>query len=96
MIVCSGFEPFATLSASDYYLRNWDVEAISQIDANATPLSVRSRRIALTNPFSRRPRLASSTAVGKAKVSLCASCGEDRPRMRDELRQFPEILGGGG
>jgi hypothetical protein len=32
----------------------------------------------------------------KAQLSLFASCGEDRRLMRDELRQFPEILGGGG
>ena len=29
-------------------------------------------------------------------MGLCASCGEDRRRKGDELRQFPEILGGGG
>jgi hypothetical protein len=40
--------------------------------------------------------LASSTTVGEAKVSLCALCGVDRRRMRDELREFPKILGGGG
>ena len=32
----------------------------------------------------------------KAQLSLFASCGEDRRRMRDELRQLPQILGGGG
>ena len=32
----------------------------------------------------------------KAQVSLFVSGGEDRRRMRNELRQFPEILGGGG
>ena len=29
-------------------------------------------------------------------MGACALCGEDRRLMRDELRQFPEILGGGG
>ena len=32
----------------------------------------------------------------RGKLSLSASCGEDRRRKGDELRQFPQILGGGG
>ena len=32
----------------------------------------------------------------RGKLSLSASCGEDWRRERDELRQFPQILGCGG
>jgi hypothetical protein len=34
--------------------------------------------------------------VSEVKLGFFASCGEDRGREGDELRQFPEILGGGG
>src|SRR5271168_2570596 len=42
------------------------------------------------------PRLAPSKSVSEAKLGLCASCGEDGRRKGDELRQFPQVLGGGG
>ena len=57
--------------------------------------NVRSTSISLKNSFSWRQRLVSSAAVCEAKLCLFASGGEDRRRMRNELRQFPEILGGG-
>ena len=34
--------------------------------------------------------------ISEVKLGFFASCGEDRGREGDELRQFPEILGGGG
>jgi hypothetical protein len=42
------------------------------------------------------PALWTCGDISEADFWLCASCGEDRRRERDELRQFPEILGGGG
>jgi hypothetical protein len=42
------------------------------------------------------PALGICGAVGEADSWLFASCGEDRCRGRDELRQFPQVLGGGG
>ena len=33
---------------------------------------------------------------GEAKLGLSALCGEDWRRERNELHQFPQILGGGG
>jgi hypothetical protein len=41
-------------------------------------------------------RLGFWSALSEAESCLCASCGEDRGRERDELRQFPQILGCGG
>jgi hypothetical protein len=35
-------------------------------------------------------------AVTEAKLGLSALCGEDRRRKRDDLRHFPEVLGGDG
>jgi hypothetical protein len=34
--------------------------------------------------------------VADDEVEPRASCGEDWPRYWDQLRQFPQILGGGG
>jgi hypothetical protein len=34
--------------------------------------------------------------LGAGEMRLFASCGEDRGRKRDELHQFPRILGSGG
>jgi hypothetical protein len=42
------------------------------------------------------PALGICSAVSEADSCLFASQGEGRRRMRDELRQFPQILGGGG
>jgi hypothetical protein len=58
--------------------------------------NVANRRISLKNPLLRRPRCVLAAAVSEAKPGLCASCGEDRHRERNELRQFPQILGCGG
>jgi hypothetical protein len=49
----------------------------------------------LKNSFSWRQRLISSAAVCEAKLCLWASRCEDGRWERNELRQFPEILGGG-
>jgi transcriptional regulator with XRE-family HTH domain len=48
------------------------------------------------NRVFRRPRYASAAAVSEAKPGISASRGEDRRRKGDELRHFPEVLGGGG
>ena len=56
---------------------------------------VRFTSISLKNRVFRRPRYASWAAVSE-KPGISASRGEDRRRKGDELRQFPEILGGGG
>ena len=37
-----------------------------------------------------------AAVVSEVKFGRCASGGEDRRREGDELRQFPQILGGGG
>ena len=42
------------------------------------------------------PALWICSAVSEADSCRFASCGEDRRREGDELRQFPQILGGGG
>ena len=52
--------------------------------------------ISLKNRVFRRPRYASAAAVSEAKPGISASRGEDRRRKGDELRHFPEVLGGGG
>jgi hypothetical protein len=52
-------------------------------------------QISLKNPLLRRPRCVSAAAVSAAKLGLTASCGEDRRRKGDELRQFPQVLGSG-
>ena len=57
---------------------------------------VRYARIPLKNSVSWRRLWASGAAVSGAKLRRPASCGEDRLREGDELRQFPQILGGGG
>jgi len=48
----------------------------------------------------KRPSLAFAggrrSAASRAKLGLCALCGEDRRRKGDELCQFPQVLGGGG
>ena len=41
-------------------------------------------------------RFGSAAAFGEAELALCTSGGEDRRREGDELRQFPQVLGGGG
>ena len=53
-------------------------------------------QIPLTNPVCWRRRRPPATAVREAKPGLFASFGEDWGRNGDELRQFPQILGGGG
>ena len=53
-------------------------------------------RISLKNPVFKRRRYASAAAASEAKPGVSASRGEDRCRKGDELRQFPEVLGGGG
>jgi hypothetical protein len=40
-------------------------------------------------------RLAPSKAFSEAKLGLGGSCGEDRRRKGDELRQLSKVLGGG-
>ena len=52
--------------------------------------------ILLKNPLLSRRHLEFWGALSEANCCLWASCGEYRRRMRDELRQFPQILGGGG
>ena len=52
--------------------------------------------ILLKNPLFWRPHLGFVATVSEANCWLSASCGEDRRREGDELRQFPQILGGGG
>ena len=47
-------------------------------------------------PLSWAAALGICGAVSEADSCLFASCGEDRRREGDELRQFPQILGGGG
>jgi hypothetical protein len=37
-----------------------------------------------------------ATAIRADGFEPFASCGEDRRREREELRQFSEVLGGGG
>ena len=59
-------------------------------------LNVRYVLISLKKPLFGRPRRASAAAVRETKLGLCASRGEDGRRKGNELRQFPEILGGGG
>ena len=44
----------------------------------------------------RRPRFVSAAAVSGAKLGLSALCDEDWRWERNELRQFPQILGSGG
>ena len=57
---------------------------------------VRLTSILLKNPLLWQPALWICSAVSEADSCLFASCGEDRRREGDELRQFPQILGGGG
>ena len=72
-------------SASDRLRR-----AFRPIEASkATVRYVRSTSISLKNR-------ASAAAVSEAKPGISASRGEDRRRKGDELRHFPEVLGGGG
>ena len=52
--------------------------------------------ISLKNPLDRRGRIVVATTVRAAEWGRSASCGENRRRKGDELRQFPQILGGGG
>src|SRR5271168_3223309 len=52
-------------------------------------------RIAWKNPARPRGRMVVAAAIGAVEMSPFASCGEDRGRKRDELRQFPQILGCG-
>ena len=42
-----------------------------------------------------RRRQGVAAVISEVKFGRCASRGEDRLRKRDELRQFPKILGGG-
>ena len=51
--------------------------------------------IVLKNPLLGRPQLAVGAAVSEVKSRCAASCGEDWRWKGDELRQFPQILGGG-
>jgi hypothetical protein len=60
------------------------------------PRNGRFTSISLKNPVFRAAAICVSGAVSEAKLGLSASGGEDRRRKGDELRQFPEILGGGG
>ena len=46
-------------------------------------------------PSRSEQRLAPSKSVSEAKLGLFSSCGEEGRRRRDELRQFPQVLGGG-
>jgi hypothetical protein len=77
---------------------NWCVDGHWHREKHfVTPsLNVRYLRISLKNPLLRRPRCVLAAAVSEAKPGLYASCGEDRRRERNELRQFPQILGCGG
>jgi hypothetical protein len=52
--------------------------------------------IALKNPALCRRRRAPAVVAGEVKLSLSGSCGEYGRREWDELRQFPQVLGGGG
>jgi hypothetical protein len=56
----------------------------------------RKGSILLKNSLLWRRRCASATTAVEAKPGLSASCGEDWRREGDELRQLPQILGGGG
>ena len=58
-------------------------------------------QLPLTMDSVEKPRVpvalfAPAAAAGEAKLSCAASCGRIRCRERVELRQFPQILGGGG
>jgi hypothetical protein len=50
----------------------------------------------LKNPLLVRRRCSWFATVSEVKLGFFASCGEDRGREGAELRQFSEILGGGG
>ena len=65
-----------------------------------TAVCARTDRPVSTN-FVEKPSLEAaamcvSGGCQRGKLSLSASCGEDWRRERDELRQFPQILGCGG
>ena len=53
------------------------------------------RRFSLKNSVFWRRRQALAAVVREVKFGRCASSGEGRRRKRDELGQFPQILGGG-
>ena len=65
------------------------------VSFTSTP-AVRFAQIALKNPLGRRERRAVATTVRAAEWGRSASYGEDGRRNGDELRQFPQVLGGGG
>ena len=50
----------------------------------------------LKNSDLERRRQAFVAVGSEVKFGRCASRGEDRLRKGDELRQLPQILGGGG
>lgn len=57
---------------------------------------VRCTSILLKNPLLWRARALDLSGVSEADSCLFALCGEDRRREGDKLRQFSQILGGGG
>ena len=58
--------------------------------------NVRLTSILLKNPLLWRARALDLSGVSEADSCLFALCGEDRRREGDKLRQFSQILGGGG
>jgi hypothetical protein len=54
------------------------------------------RTILLKNPLLWRPHLGLVALSARQIPGLLASCGEDGRREWNELRQFSQILGGGG
>jgi hypothetical protein len=71
------------------------VRFVSTWPFSMSSATVRYLRISLKNPLCRRPRFASAASVSGAKPDLTASRGEDWRWGGNELRQFPQILGGG-
>jgi hypothetical protein len=67
------------------------------VDVERTPaLDALIGRISLKNSVLGWRERVSSAAVSRGKEVRSASCGEDRFREGDDLRQLPQILGCGG
>src|ERR1700722_3247351 len=79
--------------------RVWDrFDALGRSSPN-DPQFARRRRPDSTNcveePLGRRERIAVATRIRAVDFEPFALCGEDRCRKGDQLRQFPQVLGGG-
>jgi hypothetical protein len=80
------------------YARRNGIFAVAQF-ASFSTISARSGRLESTDfveePSGLAPALGICVDASKADSWLSTSCGEDGRRERNELRQFPEVLGCG-